>query len=353
MRKRIQHFGVLLLLIFSFTQTIAQIAMPDTVCVGTARLYSVNDATVPSSYTWKLNGVIQNSTRNDISIAWNSPGIFQLTVQEHPNSGCNGDIKSGLVYVNPLPIANAGPDATICFGNDTRLNGNGGTVYQWSPATYLSNATLANPVATLPFAGTFRYILTVSSNGCKSAASDTVAITILPPVKVFAGSDTSIAISQPLQLNAIDINNSGFTTYTWAPSFGLSNAFIKNPVAVIDRNTAYIVTAQTTNGCIAKDDIYVKVFAGVEIYVPNAFTPNKDGLNDVLKPVIVGIKELRYFAIYNRYGQLVYKTSIQGAGWDGMIKGKMQNSGAYVWVAEAVDYKGSVLSKKGTAILVK
>lgn len=144
------------------------------------------------------------------------------------------------------------------------------------------------------------YILNVTNaNGCKSIKSDTVVITILPQVKVFAGNDTAI------------------------------------------------------DGCRATDDIVIKVFIQADIYVPNAFTPNKDGLNDVVRPILVGIKELKYFAVYNRYGQQVFITSTPGKGWNGTVRGQMRNTGAFAWAAEAVDYKGNRIKKKGMVVLIK
>lgn len=118
-----------MLLLLSNRQTIAQIAMPDTVCIGTNRIYKVNDATTPLTYTWKIDGITQSATRNEMNITWNIAGTFLLTVQEHANNGCDGDIRSGLVYVIPLPVANAGPDAVVCFENTARLNGSGGAFY--------------------------------------------------------------------------------------------------------------------------------------------------------------------------------------------------------------------------------
>jgi gliding motility-associated-like protein len=353
MYKLFQHIVVMLMLLYCGTQAVAQIAMPDTVCVGTSRTYKVNDATVASTYTWKINGITQASTKNDISITWNTAGTFQLTVQEHAINGCDGDTRLGIVYVNPLPVPNAGPDVTICFGNTVRLNGSGGSAYQWSPATYLSSTSIANPIASLPFAGTYRYILSVSDKGCQSVSKDTVAITMRPPVTVFAGNDTLVTVNQPLQLNATDVNNSGFINYTWSPSLGLNNALIKDPLAILNNNITYTVTAKTNDGCTAKDDIVIKVFAAPEIYVPNAFTPNNDGQNDVLRPILTGIRELKYFAVYNRYGQEIYRTTVHGQGWNGLVKGIMQNTGAFVWIAEAVDYKGNTLKREGMAVLIK
>ena len=340
------------MLLTGFTDAIAQVAMPDTVCIGTSRLYHVNDATIPSTYTWKINGVTQSTTTNEIPVNWTTAGIFTLSVQEHSANGCDGDPRSGLVYVNPLPIANAGPDATICIGNKLQLNGSGGTIYQWLPANYLSNANVSKPFVISAPVGTLIYSLTVSdANGCKSLKSDSVVIKILPAATVFAGRDTSIAINQPLQLKAVDVNNAGFTNYLWSPSSGLNNSLLQNPVAITDRDITYTVTATSAGGCTATDDIKVKVFLAPEIYVPNAFVPR--GANNVLKPILVGIKQLKYFAVYNRYGQQVFITSIQGEGWDGTVNGKLQNTGAFAWMVEGIDYKGNTIKKEGMAILIQ
>lgn len=360
MFKRIQHIIVLLLMLVSFTQAIAQIAMPDTVCIGTTRTYKVNDASVPSTYTWKINNVTQSSTKNEITVTWNTPGTFELTVLERSANGCEGDIRSGLVYVMPLPTANAGPDIVVCFGTPVRLNGSGGGLYQWTaPPNALSNTAIANPVVTMPFAGTHQFILTVTSvYGCKSLKSDTVSVTILPPVKLFAGNDTAITINQSLQLNAIDVNNSGFTNYLWSPPFRLSNPSIKNPVASYNtvsgtNGFTYTVTATTVNGCTAKDDITIKVFSKPEIYVPSAFTPNGDKLNDFALAIPVGIKEFKYFSIYNRWGELVFTTTDPSKGWDGTFKGIHQDPVMFVWKAEGVDYTGNTIFRKGFVMLIR
>lgn len=261
-----------------------------------------------------------------------------------------------IILVNPAPIANAGNDTTICFGTRIRLNGKGGTTYHWSPSTYLSNPDIPNPVLAPPISKALVYYLeVVDAKGCKSFKKDSVIITVLPPVKVFAGKDTSVTINQSLLLNAIDVGNNGFVSYTWSPSFGLSNATIQNPLATFDKIGIYkyIVTARNAIGCETTDDISIKVFIGPDIHVPNAFTPNNDGANDVLKPILAGIKELKYFSVYNRFGQLMFTTSQEGAGWNGALSGQPQPAGGFVWIAEAIDYNGSTLKRKGTAILVR
>jgi gliding motility-associated-like protein len=342
------------MLLLSITKASAQTAMPDTVCIGTVRQYKVNDATVPSTYVWMINGVTQSSNKNTFSVTWNNAGTFTVTVQEYAATGCPGDLRTGIVVVKPFPIPNAGPDATICFGSSYQLKGSGGILYQWTPPSFLSNTNIPNPVVNVPGAGTYRYVLNVTdANGCTSNTKDTIVLTVLPEAKIFAGNDTSIAINQPLQLNAVDVNGSNFNSYNWSPSFGLNNAFIKDPLSITNRDVTYIVTARNAAGCVATDDIKVRVFQGPELYVPNAFTPNGDGLNDVIRPICAGIRELKRFSVFNRYGQMVFTTTKVGEGWNGIFLGEKQNAGAFTWIAEAIDYKGNVINRKGIAILIR
>jgi len=257
------------------------------------------------------------------------------------------------VLVNPRPIANAGPDQTICNRQSFQLNGNGGVAYQWSPATYLNNPNIQNPIANSP-TQTITYTLHVTDNkGCTSALTDAVTITIRPPVKVFAGNDTAAVNGQPLQLTAIDLNNSGLSQFTWAPVTGLNNPFITNPIAFPPNDIRYIITATTPEGCIGRDDIYVKVYRRADIYVPTAFTPNDDHLNDFAVAIPVGIKTFRYFTIFNRWGQIVFTTSDYRKGWDGKLSGQLQSSATFAWIAEGIDYKGTLIQKKGLVTLIR
>lgn len=258
------------------------------------------------------------------------------------------------VFVNPAPIANAGRDTGICFGKDMQLTATGGVSYLWNPSTYLSNANVFNPTVINPNVGVLTYSLSVvGANGCNSLKDDDVILTVSPPPNLFAGNDTTIAINQPLQLYGVDINNTGFNNYTWSPTYGLNNPFIVNPVAILNRDITYSLTAQNANGCIGVDDIKITVFEGPEIYVPNAFTPNGDGKNDVLKAIPIGLRVFKYFTIFNTYGQQVFTTKDPAIGWDGNFKGVKQGTGTYVWIAEGINYKGTQLQRKGTVILIR
>jgi gliding motility-associated-like protein len=90
-----------------------------------------------------------------------------------------------------------------------------------------------------------------------------------------------------------------------------------------------------------------------DMYVPTAFTPNNDGLNDLARPIMLGMRSLTYFRIYNRFGELVYSTTEIGKGWDGVYKGKGQDAATFVWYAEGITFKGQVKKKKGYVVLIR
>lgn len=186
----------------------------------------------------------------------------------------------------------------------------------------------------------------ISTEGC---SSDTISGPInIYGTDAFAGEDVIASPGQPILLNA-----SGGLSYQWSPSTGLSAANIPNPVAINDADRTYYLRAFTPEGCESFDTITIKIYKGPDIYVPGAFTPNGDGRNDVLRPIAVGITSFEYFAVYNRYGELVFKSNNPAAGWDGRIKGKEQHTGSFVWMVSAVDFRGNKIFKKGTVLLIR
>lgn len=87
--------------------------------------------------------------------------------------------------------------------------------------------------------------------------------------------------------------------------------------------------------------------------MPNSFTPNGDGINDVFRPILIGMKKLNYFKVYNRGGELIFSTNIQNNGWDGTFKGAAQDASVYVWIVEGIDYQGKTIFEKGSVTLIR
>lgn len=259
---------------------------------------------------------------------------------------------SVTIRVLHKPLPNAGRDTIICnkttailFGSALNLSG---TVnYSWAPAGTLSSpltaVTAANPNSTQ------QYFLTVTDNyGCNFSVTDSVWVFMQDSVKAFAGNDTIAIINRQHQLFA-----TGGASYLWSPATPLNNPFIQNPQAVLPNNTYFTVLVTDSIGCTGTDDIFVKVYEGPTYYLPNSFTPNGDGRNDVFFPTPVGIRSTDYFRVFNRYGQLMYQTKEYMQGWDGTIKGKPSASGTYVWMIKGIDKNGAVIEMKGTVILLR
>ena len=196
-------------------------------------------------------------------------------------------------------------------------------------------------------------VYTITANNGSCTGTDSVTVFVNPAPNAFAGNDTTAFINQPLQLNGIDLNNSGLSTYSWSPANGLNNTQIANPIATPGNDITYLLTITTVNGCTSTARINIKVFSQPEIYVPTAFTPNKDGLNDILKARPVGLKEFRLFSVYNRLGELVFSTTDAAVGWNGIYHSKAQPADIYVWIAEGVSYNGTIIRRKGTVALLR
>ena len=269
-------------------------------------------------------------------------------------TGCF-DIKPVTVRNYPVPVVNAGADVTICNNDSTRLsasvtNTTAPVTYQWEPvnAGGIRNPTSASTV--VKPAATVQYIVTVKDGyGCNYLVKDGILVTMQPPVPAFAGNDTIAAIGVPHQLVA-----AGGINYTWAPASVLNNPFIANPLATIYADvTLFTVTVKDNAGCTGYDTVKIKAYKGNAYYVPNAFSPNGDGLNDFFRPVPVGIASTELFRIFNRYGQLVFETSQLSKGWDGTQKGIAQPVGNFVWILKGKGLDGKVIEMKGNVLLVR
>jgi len=165
-------------------------------------------------------------------------------------------------------------------------------------------------------------------------------------------------ITYPLQYAVVDLPTTlqarDFgATAMWSPVNFLDNAASYTPVFRSTSDQLYTVEIKTNTGCITVDTQMVKIVPHADIYVPTAFTPNDDERNDILRPTLMGIKELHYFRVFNRWGQLMFETKTNYAGWNGRYKGAAQATQVVVWIVEGVGVDGRVYTKKGTSTLIR
>lgn len=294
-------------------------------------------ATTGLTSAWSYNGI---AVANPAQITFS--GAYQLIVTD-----ANSCKDTGLVNVGYYPKPDLGPDQTIriCIDSAANLNSNinySGVV--WSEWTN-NNVVVTQP--TLVYnAG--NYQLNVRNNdGCR----DTIKVTVInqPAVQANAGRDTVSVFGVPLQLQA-----TGGVSYQWSPASVLNNPFSASPLATLyNDSTRFIVLVKDIAGCAGRDTMWVKTYQGPTYYLPNAFTPNGDGRNDLFRPKSVGISRTEWFRIFNRYGEVVFETTINDAGWDGTLKGVKQPIGNYIWMIRGIGYNGRTVELKGNVLLLQ
>ena len=318
-----------------------------TICEGkSAKIPAKSNALL---YSWAPSTGLSDPTVLQPQASPGTTTLYSLTA----TWGVCKQTASVTVLVNPAPVAVVGPDITICYGKSAQLNGSGGEGYSWTPALYLDNPATADPMVGHPQNTTTYHLTVTDAKGCQSIRDATETVTVTPPGKIFVGDDTSVLAGQPVPLKVIDLNNSGFTQFEWTPAGGLNDPSVQDPVATVNESTTYTVVASTADGCAATSALTIKVYSVSDIFVPNAFTPNGDGHNDILRVIPVGMRELKYFAVFNRWGQRVFYSSNPSAGWDGTMNGQRQETGTYTWMAGGINYNGDPVARKGVVILIR
>jgi gliding motility-associated-like protein len=277
------------------------------------------------------------------------PGPYTVSLTARSELGCQSDTVRKIIDIKPRPEADFSW-VRDCYGkvSFTGIPVTGqASNWQWQ----FGDGTQGEgpgPVHQYAKDDTFQAaVVAISPEGCPS---DTVRNAVdVKRVFAQAGRDTIIAKGQPLQLNALVSSND----IAWQPQLGLSDPYIANPAATLERDQTYFLKVINPDGCTAEDTIHIRVFNEATVFVPNAFTPNGDGKNDVLRMIAPGIRVLHVFSIFNRWGELVFSTGEIGKGWNGTVKGKDAMPGAYVWQADVTDYLGNRKVHKGTLVLIR
>lgn len=322
---------------------------PDTtICEGTSILLQPITNTTTSVFEWTPATALSNPAVKNPQALPTDTIKYTLTAKW----GICERIDDITINILHKPQVNAGNDTAVCFNTPAILNGtvknlSGEISLAWTPGNTINNPGSLKAIAQ-PHS-TQLYTLTAKDNyGCNFTISDNVLITMMPLVKAFAGNDTTAIAGMPHQLSG-----SGGLNYIWSPGNVLNNPFSPNPFAKLLNDTKFTVWVSDAIGCKDTDDIFIKVYKGPAYYIPNAFTPNGDGLNDIFRPIPVGIQSTTYFRIFDRYGQVVFETTQFLKGWDGTYKGKKQPPGTYVWMIKGVDKDGKIIEMKNTVILVQ
>ncbi|MBC7826332.1 MAG: gliding motility-associated C-terminal domain-containing protein [Chitinophagaceae bacterium] len=395
---------------------------PDDTAVNVVAPYGYSD------YTWYNSTFTQVLGRAQTLTLKPPPAVgtnIAVKVVPYHGYGCLDTFYAKLI--DTLTVTSvAGKNSFSCNRAPVHIGANPkpGLVYEWKPATGLSNPNIANPLAS-PASST-TYVLTTRNSGGGCVDTDTVlveasvidnSLQLIGKAAFCVDSDDSailkvhlidsiqwyrdnILISRANQeryrvtrsgeYHAMLYNNKGCSmatakqkiiiespqkgivypmqyavidmpltlkarqfgaTVLWTPGINLDNRSIYSPIFKGGSEQLYTIAITTSSGCLTIDTQLVRAVKQIDVVVPNAFTPNNDGRNDFLRPILMGIVELRYFRIYNRWGQLLFESKSERPGWDGTFKGHRLATQAVVWAMEGKGVDGKIYIRKGTSIL--
>ena len=307
-----------------------------------------------SHWSWILDG--HSSTDPKPMFSHLSRGTHQLALSVTSVYNCRSDTMTKSFSILPAPLVAVEAEdgcwkQPLSFSSHQIDSFTTIAYWQWKFGDGFTSQE-QNPVHVYSRGGNkIIHLIAKAENGCAYDATRQIHV---EDIYVDAGNDTSVQANIPFTLNASWTGHFNNTpSLTWSPGNGLSTTTQSDPTAILQNDQLYYLTATTDMGCKAIDSIRLRVFNSAGVLVPSAFTPNNDGLNDVLKPRYNGIRNLDYFSVYDRWGELVFKTSDMSKGWDGKVKGQLQANGTFVWVIIAEGFDGKRFQLKGTTTIIK
>lgn len=298
-------------------------------------------ATGGATYSWTGPAGFTSAQANPSFTGTNAAGLYTVTAVDL--FGCK-DTTTTLVSTFPIPAATVSNTQQICIGDSVALVARGGNSYSWMPVTGLSNATISNPMAA-PGNSTTYTVTVIGNNNCTDTASVLVVVNIKPIVN--AGADKIIIKGQSVILDG-SITNPANVSYTWTPGLYLNDAGLLAPVSTAPFNINYVLNATSTIGCgITTDTMLLKVFN--DFYIPNAFSPNGDGVNDTWRIEALAAFPAAVITVYDRFGKKVYESTTNKV-WDGKMNNTALSAGAYAYV---IDLKNNRPVLKGMVVIVR
>ena len=312
------------------------------ICYQTSAILNASGAV---NYEWSPSTTLNSSTGTTVSASPDSSTFYYVTGTDA--NGCSA-IDSVSVSVLPQLNAVAGNGGDICIGGVIQLIVSGGNQYSWTPANSLDNPYSPNPFASPEQTTTYTVII---SDGVCDSDTLTIIVNVNESPFCYAGQDFEIPVGTEIQLGGAVTQGA---TYSWNPPDGLSCTNCISPTVIANVNTTYTLTTTSSDGCKSEDEMIIAVACPNDLlFLPNIFTPNGDNKNEKFRVRTIGIKELNYFKIFNRWGQLVWETSDIKEGWDGTFNGIKMPPGVYVYHLEAICSEGQNITKQGNITLIR
>jgi|GEM_PF-1384557 len=338
----------------------------DTSCINTNNQYIsstvIGDGPI-TSYSWTVNGTNLGIDSNIVYYTFPTSGTENICLHVQDGFGCVGDTCKSQVILTTPAVTVTPQDTTICAGFSDTVNVTGNIDHvQWVPSTWVSDPTGTNVVITPK--QTIRYQLYIYYRQCVPRI-DTVTVWVIDSVPVSATADPQNIILG-LSSNVTSSVKGTIDSIVWDPDSTLNCRTCNNPIATPHQTTTYNATVYySRNGvvCSNRTSVTVTVYQSCDkslIYVPNTFTPNGDGRNEVFRLRGQGITKVNYFRVYDRWGKLVYEAlnadDADSAAWNGGLHndtGKPENTGVFVYEFEITCVTGQTVTGKGNVTLLR
>ena len=308
-----------------------------------------------TAWSWTFNGGTPSTSnqQNPTNVCFAAAGTYTISLTVTDANGSDDSTMTAYITVTNCTTPTAGfsiSDNEICAGEciDFTDMSTAATSWLWtfnggSPST----STDQNPTNICFGTDGVYSIELIASN---SFGSDTITdtITVHPTPTVNAGNNVTITLGDNTILNATGSNGS----YSWTPPTWLSCPTCPSTTSTPEETITYTVIVVDSNGCSASDQVTVFIEFENVIWVPNIFSPNGDGSNDILYVRGKGVADLNFF-VYDRWGEKVFETTSLDIGWDGKFRGKDMNKAVFVYYLEATFIDGSKVTKKGDVTLIR
>jgi gliding motility-associated-like protein len=269
--------------------------------------------------------------------------------------GCKAYDSVTIKVFQPYKISVESFKDSLCLGRTTQIKALGAPLYIWSPATGLSSTAISNPFAS-PATSTIYKVIGFDSLGCFRDSLE-VPIVVLDSPAVNAGPD--IVLSAGTTGNIQATASADVVRYQWFPATGLSCTDCANPTVTAGGNITYTVRVSNSVGCTTEDQVKVIVTCNeTNLFIPNTFTPNGDGMNDVFYVRGKGVYAVKSLKVFNRWGELLFEkkdvtSNNPSDGWDGMFKGTIASTDTYIYQVEVMCSNTEVLKYNGTISLIR
>jgi gliding motility-associated-like protein len=321
------------------------------------------NAGTSATYTWSVmpgDQLISGSGQGPVVVQFNVTDSNRRVFLTINDNGCSSIMESHIIIVKEVPVLDIIAKADVCLNDLVQINLNNTTharidLYNWDfdGANVIYGNNQAGPMGVVwTSPGTKVVQLTGVLDNCVTKP-DTMLVTVhdLPIANIQGATGVDICANDTVTLVADDAPN---LSYTWTPAGFFYNG---NTTATVSANvtfSGYIHLVTKDNwGCMQKDSVYMNAKACCDIFIPNAFSPNNDGKNDLFRIVSQPNQDIHQFRVVNRWGQTVFQTVSMYIGWDGSFNGKAQDPGTYFYYVKYTCSDGTIKEKSGDFMLVR